>query len=176
VISLTVLLAMGYAAWWLVWSTPVNTHGGFGIAADDVEPDEPRTVAVGPLCLDGAANAMIEKVTVDPAQLTVADFGVRHSPRSPAPSFIARKGTLESTGPGWGRSFDDQCSAGDYAEIAVEFRRGVLGPAHTEVVNVHWSAGVRSGVLTLPVQVTLCTVDQVDEHCPEDPPPFDGER
>jgi hypothetical protein len=39
------------------------------------------------------------------------------------------------------------------------------GPAYTEDIDIHWSAGVRSGVLTVPVSITLCSSGALPEHC-----------
>jgi hypothetical protein len=169
--AVVVLVVLGYAVWWLVWSSPIEGASGFGISRHDSEPGEVYSITVAEtLCLDGAERAVVEDVTVDPAGLTVTDFAARLRPEAPDTGFLGANGPLRGQGSGWGDAIEAQCHRGEYSEVAIELTRGVLGPAHTEVVNIHWSAGVRSGVLTLPVQVTLCATGQVDEYC-EAPPP-----
>ncbi len=169
-----VLAVAGYGLWWLVWSTPIRDYGGYGVGIHDVEPGEPQTIAVGPFCLDGADAAVVDDVTVDPAGLTVRGFAVRHA--DPHEYFGGFPGSLRDSGFGGSRTFTDQCDRGDHAEAAVEIVRGVNGPAMTDHVFVHWSAGVRSGVLALPVQAALCLDGEVNDLCPPDPVPFDGKR
>jgi hypothetical protein len=164
-VATVVLVPLGWSAWWLLASTPIDGGAGFGIGMGDVEPGEVHSVGVAQFCLDGAGEATIDDVTVEPAGLTVVDFAVRPRPEPPALAFGAGGGPLREIATGWSRSFTAQCDDGDYAEVAVDLRRGVNGPAHTDAVDVHWSSGVRSGVLTLPVQVTMCAPDQADELC-----------
>jgi len=174
-LATAVLAVAGYGLWWLGWSTPIRDHGGYGVGFQDVEPGASRTIALGPFCLDGAGSATIDAVTVDPAGLTVVAFSVRHA--DPHGYFGGFPGSLRDSGFGGSRTFTDQCDHGDHAEAAVERVRGVNGPAMTDHVFVHWSAGVRSGVLALPVQAALCLDGEVDgDLCPPDPVPFDGKR
>jgi hypothetical protein len=167
-----VLVLAGYGLWWLAWSTPLRASGGYGVGFDDVEPGDSRTLGIGPLCLDGAGSAVIEDVTVDPAGLTVVDFAVRHADLHKG--FGGFPGSLRASGFGGSRTVTDQCDSGDNAEVAVELVRGVNGPAFTEHVDLHWSAGVRSGVLSLPVSAALCLDGEVNEFCAADPVPVDG--
>ena len=173
-LATAVLAVAGYGLWWLVWSTPIRDSGGYGVGMNDVEPGESRTIGLTPLCLDGAGSAVIDDVTVDPAGLTVLDFAVRHA--DPHEGFGGFPGSIRESGFVGSRSFSEQCANGDHAEVAVELVRGVNGPALTDHVYVHWSAGVRSGVLALPVQAALCLDGEVNDLCAPDPVPFDGKR
>ena len=173
-LATAVLLVVGYALWWLVWSTPIRDSGGYGVGFTDVEPGESRTIGLPPLCLDGAESAVIDDVTVDPAGLTVVDFAVR--PADPHEGFGGFPGSIRDSGFGGSRAFTDQCAGGDHAEVAVELVRGVNGPALTEHVYLHWSAGVRSGVIALPMGAALCLDGEVNDFCGPDPVPFDGRR
>jgi hypothetical protein len=171
----TALLAVvGWALWWLLWSSPVRADGGFAVGFDDVQPGESRTIGIDLVCLDGAHAAVIEDVTVDPAGLTVVDFAVRHA--DPRAEFGSFPGPLRGSGFGGSHTVTDQCANGDHAEIAVELVRGTNGPAITEDIDLHWSAGVRSGVLTVPVGAALCLHGEVNEFCSPEPAPFDGVR
>jgi hypothetical protein len=174
-LATAVLAVAGYGLWWLVLSTPIRDYGSYGVGFHDVEPGASRAIALGPFCLDGAGSATIDDVTVDPAGLTVVDFAVRHA--EPHEYFGSFPGSLRDSGFGASRTFTDQCDRGDHAEAAVEVLRGVNGPAVTDHVYVHWSTGVRSGVLPLPVQAALCLDGEVDDDlCAPDPVPFDGKR
>jgi hypothetical protein len=166
-----VLAVLGYGSWWLLRS-PLEGGVGFGIALSDVQPGETRSVGVAQLCLDGADRVTIDSVTVDPAGLTVTDFAVRLRPQPPALAFGGGGGPLRQIASGWSRTITAQCGTGDVAEVAIDLVRGVDGPAHTDHVDIRWSAGIRSGVLSLPVQATLCAPGQVDENCEEPPPPW----
>jgi hypothetical protein len=164
-----VLAVLGYALWWWVLSTPIGGGGGFGVSMNDVEPGEVRSVGVAQLCLDGAGEATVDEVTVDPAGLTVTDFAVRPRPEPPDLAFGAGGGPLRAIASGWSDRFTAQCAAGEFAEVAIDLTRGVDGPAHTDHVDIHWSAGMRSGVLSVPVQAALCLPGEVDEYCVEPP-------
>jgi hypothetical protein len=162
----TVALLLGLAAaWWMFWSEPVVVKGGYGVTFHDAEPERPYTVAVELLCLDGPERARVDDVTVDRAGLTVVDFAVRPRPEPPAVTLGAVEEHLADTGFGRGRSFSGQCDVEAFTELAVELRRDGVGPAHTETLDVHWSAGVRSGVLRVPVSVTLCPAGDETELC-----------
>lgn len=162
--ALAILVAGAAGAWWLFWSVPVVSTGGFGVGFSDAEPGEPYSIGMGFLCLDGAGSAVIEDVTVDPAGLTVVDFAVRPRPEPPALALGTEQTHLADTGFGDVRSFSGQCDDGAYTELAVEVT-AVAGPASTRDVDLHWRAGVRSGVLTVPISITLCSPDGPPELC-----------
>jgi len=74
-LATAVLAVAGYGLWWLVWSTPIRDHGGYGVGFQDVEPGASRTIALGPFCLDGGGSATIDAVTLDRAVLPVVGDG-----------------------------------------------------------------------------------------------------
>lgn len=172
--AIALLLVGGYGLWWMLWSTPIRAVGGYGVGVRDVRPGVPTTIALVPLCLDGARSAVIGAVTVDPAGLTVVGFAVRRL--DPKNGFGGFPGALRDSGFGDSRTFTEQCAGGDRAEVAVELVRGVNGPALTRQFTLHWSAGLRSGELSVPVGAALCLHGQVNEFCSADPVPFDGKR
>ena len=163
----TALLVAGSAgAWWLFWASPVVSEGGFGVTVHDVQPGRPYLVSVNTLCLDGVRTAALDDVTVPRGGLTVTDFAVR--PRLGPPSLgmgSGAEGSLADAGFGDARSFSGQCDDEAYTELAVELSRNDVGPAHTERLDVHWSAGLRSGVVSVPVTVTFCPPGDATELC-----------
>jgi hypothetical protein len=162
----TVLVVVAAAAWWLFWSSPVVSEGGFGVTMHDVQPGRPYLVTVETLCLDGADSAVVDDVTVDRAGLTVGAFAVRPRPEPPALGLgSGAQSSLADIGFGDARSLSGQCDDESYTELAVELSRDDAGPAHTKSVDVHWSAGLRSGVLSIPVSVTLCSAGDATELC-----------
>ena len=154
--------------WWLYLSSPVhNAFGAFGVGYDRAVPGEPWSHGAAHLCLDGAAEATVEEVTADPGGLTVVDFAVR--PLGPRPDPVLGTNTAPLTDMGFSeRSFDAQCEAEEYVELGVQLTRGESGPASTEGFDVHWTAGVRSGVLRVPVSVLLCTPAETADVCDAD--------
>ena len=146
------------AAWWLVYSSPVrDTFGGYALSHPESAPGEPFSVGIAHLCLDGADSATVDAVTVDPTGLTVVDFAVRPVPPDRRSALASAEVPLREQGFSGDRRLTLPCGAGDGAELAVELQRGELTPAWTEGFDVHWSAGLRSGVLRVPVQVALCS-------------------
>ncbi|WP_346621113.1 hypothetical protein [Blastococcus montanus] len=154
--------AAGATAWWFLWSSPLVAVPATNVALPDVELGVPQTVMVALLCLDGDEAATIDRITVDPAGLTVTDFAVRRS--SAGPGIGAVDGPLRESGLDGGRTVAAECAEGAWSELAVELSR-VNGPAHTDVVSIHWRAGVRSGVLPVEAPVTLCAPAPRDERC-----------
>jgi hypothetical protein len=88
-------------------------------------------------------------------------------PEPPALSTGSGEGSLTGWGLGEARSFSGQCEDGAYTELALEVFRNAIGPARTETVELHWRAGLRSGVLSIPVSITLCLTGDATELCTE---------
>lgn len=161
------LVALG-SAWWFFWSSPVrNTFGAFGISYDRSMPGSPLSHGIAHLCLDGAERATVDDVVADPTGLTVVNFAVRPLPPAPEPGLGSADVPLRELGFRGDRSFAASCAAGDVVELGVELVRGEFAPSYTDGFDVHWTAGVRSGVLRVPVRVALCTPQEGPELCGE---------
>lgn len=157
---LAVLVPVG---WWVLGSSPLrNTFGGFGVSHLGSAPGVSFSVGIAHLCLDGADSATVDAVTVDPTGLTVVDFAVRPVPSGRSSALSSAESSLRELGFTGDRRLTLPCGAGDGAELAVEIERGELSPAWTEGFDVHWSAGLRSGVLRVPVQVALCSPQEAE--------------
>jgi hypothetical protein len=166
VAAATAALVTGLAAaWWFFWTTPVVYPGGFGATFPGAEPGERYAIALDGLCLDGPERAVIDGVTVDRAGLVVTDFAVRERPAPSAAGPGAGSEGLADTGIGDGREFSGQCDDGAKAELTVELSWDGIGTAHTETVDVHWTAGLRSGVVHAPVTVTACSTGDARGLC-----------
>jgi hypothetical protein len=160
-----VLVAGLAAAWWFFWTTPVVYPGGFGVTFSDSDPGGQYAIALDGLCLDGPERAVIDGVTVDRAGLVVTDFAVRERP---VPAMVGPgtgPGGLADTEGGDPRGFSGQCDDGAKTELTVELSWDGIGHAHTETVDVHWTAGLRSGVLRAPVTVAVCPMGDTSELC-----------
>jgi hypothetical protein len=117
------------------------------------------------LCLDGPEQAVIDDVTVDRVGLVVVDYALRERPVPPEMRPGSGPGGLDDTELGDTHSFSGQCDDGARAELTVELSWDGIGPAHAETVDVHWTAGLRSGVLRTPVTVTVCPTGDDTEVC-----------
>jgi hypothetical protein len=162
----TAVLVTGLAAaWWFFWTTPVVYPGGFGATISGAEPGGRYAIGLDGLCLDGPERAVIDDVTVDGVGLVVTDFAVRERSMTSTVGPGAGPGESADTDGGDGRGFSGQCDDGAKTELTVELSLAGDGPAHAETVDLHWTAGLRSGVLRTPVTVTLCPTGDTSELC-----------
>jgi hypothetical protein len=156
--ALLVVAAVVVAAWWFFWTTPVRmpgAGGGFGIAIGSTVAGRPYSVGSIPLCLDGVGSAVIDSVTVDDGGLRVTDFAVRPRREWPQMGLGSAEQSLRATGFGSDRTITVSCDGG-FAELGVEFRKSGEATARTDVLEVHWSAGIRSGTVEVPLHFVLC--------------------
>ena len=166
--GLVVLLVGLGTAWWFLRASPVrNTFGGFGVSVDRSAPGTPMSLGIAHLCLDGADDATVDDVTADPTGLTVLDFAVRPVPTGREAALSSADVPLRDLGFGGDRRITGACDVGEAVELGVELTRGEFAPAYTAGFDVHWTAGDRSGVLRVPVQVALCTPQEGAELCEE---------
>ena len=167
------LLAAGVATvWWFFWTSPVRLpgDGGFGIVVGSNTSGQPYSVGSIPLCLDGAETAVVDSVGVDDGGLHVADFAVRPAPEPPRMALGSAPQSLRSTGFAAGRTITEPCDGGNWSELGVEFDLSTSATARTDVLEVRWSAGIRSGTLLVPMQFVLCgSEDTLDPDCAGSP-------
>ena len=162
------LAAVLAAAWWFFWTSPVTYPGDgeFGVIVSSASAEKPYTAGSFSLCLDGVESATVDAVTVDDGGLIVTAFAVRQQPEPPAMGLGFTQQTLTSTGFGTGRTITGQCGEGQGSEIGVEVIKPTTATARTDVLFVHWTAGLRSGTVQVPMHYVLCEHDgSADPDC-----------
>jgi hypothetical protein len=172
-VAAVLVLAAGLAAaWWSFWTSPVVLpgEGSFGVTVHSSLAEKPYTAGSFSLCLDGVETATIDDVTVDSGGLIVTAFAARPQPKPPALGLGYTQQTLESTGFGTNRTITGQCEDGPGSEIGVEVIKATPATARTDGLFVHWSSGLRSGTVRVPLEYVLCDPgDTADPDCQDVP-------
>jgi hypothetical protein len=169
--ALLVVAAAVAAAWWFFWTSPVQItgEGGFGIIVHSAVSGQPYSIGSIPLCEDDP-SAVVDSVEVDDGGLRVTDFAVRARPEPPRLALGSLPQSLQSTGFGRDRAVTAPCDGESWSELGVEFQKATSATARTDVLLVHWSAGIRSGTVEVPMQLVLCAEgDDIDPDCADVP-------
>jgi hypothetical protein len=143
--------------WWLFRSGAVRFpgEGSFGITVPAATAG-PYTAGSMTLCLEGVDSAVVDEVTVDDGGLAVTDFAVRPRTEWPQLGLGTTQQALRSTGFGDGRTITGRCADHAGSELGVELTKPTSATARTDVLVVHWSSGIRSGTVEVPMHLVLC--------------------